>query len=962
MHEMPLDDSVVSLIRRLAKSQWQDAYAILLHEPRLEHNSSSDHSAKIPIVDVAISFRMRGRISDAQKLESLLLCFDDYEPTLALLAALTRSRPTVSAQRKTYGFPVESWIVEKKNAVPINVFSFDVPKPDDRAVIVLEENDIIGSTATRLLESDLARMPALAKQFDVPPPVEVPKLKPMKRPSSHTRKPPILRSPENRFPSELTSILFLLLNSIGMHGATFENINATPAPLKQIQNEEEMTRRRRSHFERLPCYKRGGTYIIDIDTLQRPSLSSLRDDDARQSARAKFCGEVYELLASFSAAYMNSPGRILSAVAGYAARLLDEYQTKIMNALDNPWDCSTVCWKVLFIAEECVEDAFTIVKLLGRVERTSGSASAVLDVLNNALTEHLYVDPVRQLYYAAFSPYLEMIMDWIFCASSSRDSGREFFGTVLGNKITDSEALLCAETLESAEDGIEYGMYPCVLGHATALFVLRSGRSRALLELISSDHYMLTVRPVAFNLPVNLENLKLLSSSIQDYVEDVDNGGKNSCFKHVDKAPDALRQGNPGFELEQLCGQGTGTAEKCFRTPEKVPVVELETYGTFSVPVIKPSIGNDGNEERLLSLASPATEIYNRVFRNLRAADVQVQREVLSFLVDNIRVYDHLKLLADYALLGAGEFADILVEQINLAEVVSLEHERFIIRRVNAARTFYGTSGGGGSSIRKQRHLAGCFQTALHHVGSEKRELIDKFSIGVGEWETTNTIWETPLTVEYEAEFPLNVVITTEALSLYSKFFNFFLSVHRARKCLRSLYLHSRRQRFALNNDPVLNVKLWQFSGHADHFVTIVGGYQFNQLHGSTRRQFEQDCVSVLSIWELCEKHMNYLSGSIRRVLLGEKQKFVMAVIRSALETVFRVENEVTKYANRPDATAIPKLVKTLDSGREGLRKNATFLIEVLEKLVSTGAEPHLQDFLVRLNFNSFYGMRDSPG
>jgi len=107
---------------------------------------------------------------------------------------------------------------------------------------------------------------------------------------------------------------------------------------------------------------------------------------------------------------------------------------------------------------------------------------------------------------------------------------------------------------------------------------------------------------------------------------------------------------------------------------------------------------------------------------------------------------------------------------------------------------------------------------------------------------------------------------------------------------------------------------------------------------------------------------MNYLSGSIRRVLLGEKQKFVMAVIRSALETVFRVENEVTKYANRPDATAIPKLVKTLDSGREGLRKNATFLIEVLEKLVSTGAEPHLQDFLVRLNFNSFYGMRDSPG
>ena len=69
---------------------------------------------------------------------------------------------------------------------------------------------------------------------------------------------------------------------------------------------------------------------------------------------------------------------------------------------------------MLFIAEECVEDALVMLELFGMIERASGAASATLDVLSNALPMYLNVDAVRQLYYWTFSPYVEMIMGWMF--------------------------------------------------------------------------------------------------------------------------------------------------------------------------------------------------------------------------------------------------------------------------------------------------------------------------------------------------------------------------------------------------------------------------------------------------------------------------------------------------------------------------------------------------------------------
>ncbi len=957
--------SIVSLIQRLVRgAEWHQVYEVLLN---LNGKTSRTQVTRdLPsyreyCLDIALSLRLCGRIESAAKLQQLSNEFGDADPMLYILAQLARN-PTAPKCNGRSMFPLNPTSNFCTKQTKSNVFSFNDNSDAAKSTIDSSPNidnlDFMSNAARRLLQSEhIIREPdeviRKVERRKTGERTQSPRNNlALRRNKSLTRFTSLRQESVADYPRQVVELLFYLFCSSTDSIQAYREPSRTPSTPSNIEPISLLA-------NRIP-------------------FSTCRDLEEQSVNRAKFCGELYARLACFSLAYSRSPGRTLLAVAQFAGNLSDEYQKRILAVLDKKGNTtSSMYWDILFAAEKFIEDAIIVCELLEEIEHTNGLASAVLDVLNQALRVHRNVKIVNRLFYSAFSPYLEMVLDWVLYASSSRDSGCEFFGTVLGKRITDAETLACTD---EAIDNLPTGVYPAMFGKDTSLFILRSGRSRALLETISGKHHLLELSAIPVLRPLSCEKLLTLSNWLKHPPSMTEKDTNSSKPSYTDNEVDAQSVYFDGLnspssqisrETTSSCVPGPHNLAQVFCSPRDCYQDSKITRSRnlFCVP--------DATEESSLEATeivlepAPSSIFNDVVVENLKIVDEKVQREIFSFFVEKIRVFDHLKLLSDFGLLGAGNFADVFVDHMNEAEQKTIENERFITRRVNAAKTFYGSSGGGGFALRKQRHILESLRNALNSVGRTDEDLIELFSIGTGQWETNDSsLWNTSFEIEYEATFPLTMIITPDALMLYSKLFNFFLSVHRARKSLRSLYLRTRRPRNKFTTGPWASNEMyrrlwstiWQFSWHADHFVSVVGGYQFNQLHRVARYEFETSCRKISNIWELSQLHMTFLSDACRRVLLDERQPSLMRVIKAAFQVIFDVEREISTLQDNighfPKVTW-QRIIDKLESATEHLRKSAKFFIHILEELVSTGTYLELSDFLTRLNFNKFYSGSD---
>lgn len=975
----PPSASVVSSLKRLSGSKWHHAYGILLGF-KSGPNSSTSSSQSVP--DIANALRLAGKNDSADNLDELLTFFPEDEAVLELLVELS-GNPLARRDEKRSGFTLEYCSIQPKVEWATNPFAFDESNftsavTDNQP---LEPDDWLSQAAKALMR---AEEQAFQIQSTSLKPEHVESRQLCNRDLARTKLESVSQgkdsvpTPALILPS-LNLVLFTLLNPCSEEGNLTASVShALPRTrLGHCQDEAEMERLRRNYFSSRPySEQQRREYVIIVP--EPPDNFMIGSGSISNEAvlkRARFCGELYLALSSFASAYRNSSGRILSAVSEFAGELAQRYHASILQALasaERGDETEALIWAALHAAEESTKDSIHVVGVLSRIEQSSGCASAVLNIVLDALRTLMFCENVRELFYSALSPYLELILDWVFMASTNRDLGLEFFGSILGSRSTDSEELLAyGELMHPSEPG-NAAVFPDFLTKETASFILRSGRSRTLLELLSPNHPVLGMQPETKFGRLNAGLLVSLARSVQQCVTNERDCGLSSVtsseIEHV--ANETEEAYSPCIE-DSLMKTVVDESFFCFPSEHSDCVLRQEKLG-FHLPCeqgtglsLSARTASFGEEP----IESPVLLFEKHMIRNLRVLDLVVQKEILRYFSNELHVFDHFRVLRDYALLGAGDFADVLVDQMNEAEIVSRKNEQFITRRVQAARTFYGSSEAGRATIRVQRHLASCFRAATNASSAEERSFIDRLSVGVGEWsDDTDSLWKQTLEVEYEVEFPLDMVISPLSLTLYSKFFYFFLSVHRARKCLGSLYRMTRQTRSALypsrgriqsHVKQYLNASLWQFCIHADHFVSIVGGYQFNQLHAIGWHEFESSWNSVTSVWELCNEHLTFLANTLRTTLLAEKQAEVLRVINSAFESIYAVESAVSQFIESvhlsPRGMPFKKLFEEVSKASRKLKKSARFLVVVLEKLCALDSNEHLKDFLTRLNFNGYY-------
>ncbi|XP_032122064.1 gamma-tubulin complex component 6 isoform X4 [Sapajus apella] len=215
------------------------------------------------------------------------------------------------------------------------------------------------------------------------------------------------------------------------------------------------------------------------------------------------------------------------------------------------------------------------------------------------------------------------------------------------------------------------------------------------------------------------------------------------------------------------------------------------------------------------------------------------------------------------------------------------------------------------------------------------------------------------LELRYKVDWPLNVVITEGCLSKYSGVFSFLLQLKLMMWALKDICFHLKRT--ALLSHMASSVQFRQlqlFKHEMQHFVRVIQGYIANQILHVTWCEFRARLATVGDLEEIQRAHAEYLHKAVFRGLLTEKAAPVMNIIHSIFSLVLKFRSQLISQAwvpaGGPRGAEHPNFA-LMQQSYNTFKYYSHFLFKVVTKLVNRGYQPHLEDFLLRINFNNYY-------
>ncbi|NWS54270.1 GCP6 protein, partial [Chunga burmeisteri] len=149
------------------------------------------------------------------------------------------------------------------------------------------------------------------------------------------------------------------------------------------------------------------------------------------------------------------------------------------------------------------------------------------------------------------------------------------------------------------------------------------------------------------------------------------------------------------------------------------------------------------------------------------------------------------------------------------------------------------------------------------------------------------------------------------------------------------------------------------------HFVKVIQGYIANQILHVTWCEFGNKLSSVGNLEEIHRTHAEYLNKAIFRqatILIFNsnisKAAPVMNIIHSIFSLILKFRSQLISQSWTFDAgkqMAVHPNFGLMQQSYNTFKYYSHFLFKVVTKLVNRGYQPHLEDFLLRINFNNYY-------
>ncbi|XP_056429720.1 gamma-tubulin complex component 6 isoform X2 [Hyla sarda] len=377
----------------------------------------------------------------------------------------------------------------------------------------------------------------------------------------------------------------------------------------------------------------------------------------------------------------------------------------------------------------------------------------------------------------------------------------------------------------------------------------------------------------------------------------------------------------------------------------KPPVLHMLSHvmpREFSFPV-DPDIDSATDETavQLIELLSLPVLMKYSVTAPIVSSVSLVNKAVVDYYFVELNMEKHFEAIRHFLLMEDGEFAqslsDLLFEKLVSGQTLSELFTPLVLNSILNKALQYGLHG--------DSHLASNLSFALKYIPEV----------------FTPTAPDTLscLELRYKVDWPLNIVITDTCINKYNKVFSFLLQLKHMVWTLRDVWFHLKRT--ALVNQAASSVQYRQlqlYRHEMQHFVKVIQGYIANQILHVTWSEFRSKLRTVSNLEEIRKTHTEYLNKALFRGLLTEKAAPLMNIIHSIFSLILKFRTQLISQSwtcDKDKQVASHPNYGLMQQSYDTFKYYSDFLFEVVTKLVNRGYQPHLEDFLLRINFNSYY-------
>ncbi|XP_070686262.1 gamma-tubulin complex component 6 [Pempheris klunzingeri] len=383
--------------------------------------------------------------------------------------------------------------------------------------------------------------------------------------------------------------------------------------------------------------------------------------------------------------------------------------------------------------------------------------------------------------------------------------------------------------------------------------------------------------------------------------------------------------------------------EDCYNLMASSPECQLlkqVTRGPWGLPM-DPTLrrATDTTAVQLSEMVSLPVLIKHSVTTPLITHVSLVNKAVVDYFFVELGVERHFEALRHFLLMEDGEFAqslgDLLFEKLGSGQTPGELLTPLVLNSILSKSLQY--------SLHGDTPLAGNFTFAL-------RFLPETFHPHAPD--SLNC-----LELRYKVDWPLNIIITDSCMNKYNRLFSFLLQLKHMVWSLREVWFHLKRTALVKGAGRSVQFRQLQLYRHEmQHFVKVIQGYIANQILQVSWSEFTAKLATASDLDAIHRTHADYLNRAIFRGLLTEKAAPVMNIIHSIFSLIlkFRAQLIAQPWDSQQGEAVHPSFI-AMQQSYNTFKYYSHFLFKVVTKLVNRGYQPHLEDFLLRINFNNYY-------
>ena len=340
--------------------------------------------------------------------------------------------------------------------------------------------------------------------------------------------------------------------------------------------------------------------------------------------------------------------------------------------------------------------------------------------------------------------------------------------------------------------------------------------------------------------------------------------------------------------------------------------------------------------------------LQNSILVPLRVQSKLVDDALLNHMLVYRQLTCHFTALRNYLLLADGEFGRQLVSSLcQLGQ--TMDHPSTVASQLHS----HFRSGAPLPLLLSPTALNKVLDTA---ISSSVLASADPFSKNltflldqVGQW----NIGIPGLSLTYQASWPDNIVLSLDSVSKYSLILDFQLEL---RLAMLSLELDWANENLVVRREKKSTIcllhKVNLMRHEMMHFIRNLHDYVTSQVLEISWLEFQDNLLNKAKcLDDLIAIHEKYLNRALFRCLLNPKAASVMKILRDIFSSITKFSGMICTRMTGDEDNDFAKI----EAQYKTFSQYSRFFFSLVTKLSARGYQPHLQDLLLRLNFNGYY-------